>query len=150
MEGEPVKTDIIMKKTYKLVLLHCLAVLLSLVSLAVNAQQKKGEPWVIPGEYKIMTNPLTADSVIIQTGKLAYDKKCALCHGKTGLGDGPRGKMSKTFPGDFSSEAFQSYTDGEIFYQTKIGRGEMPAFEKRSTDAEIWSMVLYMRTMGDK
>ena len=140
----------IMNKAYKLVLIPCMIALLSLVSLAVNAQQKKGEPWVIPGEYKVMTNPLTADSVTIQTGKLAYDKKCALCHGKTGLGDGPRGRMSKTFPGDFSGEAFQSYTDGEIFYQTKIGRGEMPAFEKRSTDAEIWSMVHYIRTMGSE
>lgn len=121
--------------------------LLSLGTATVNAQQKEGEPWVIPQEYKVMTNPLTADSVTIQAGKLAYDRKCTLCHGKTGLGDGPRGKMSKTFPGDFSSEAFQNYTDGEIFYQTKIGRGEMPAFEKRSSNTEIWSMVLYMRTM---
>lgn len=121
--------------------------LLFLGTATVNAQQKKGEPWVIPQEYKVMTNPLTADSVTIQAGKLEYDRKCTLCHGKTGLGDGPRGKMSKAFPGDFSSEAFQNYTDGEIFYQTKKGRGEMPAFEKRSSDTEIWSIVLYIRTM---
>jgi mono/diheme cytochrome c family protein len=137
-----------MKKAYKVTLIPCLIMLLSLATVTISAQQKKGEPWIIPQEYKVMTNPLTADSVTIQAGKLAYERKCTLCHGKTGQGDGPRGKMSKTFPGDFSSEAFQNYTDGEIFYQTKMGRGEMPAFEKRSSDTEIWSMVLYMRTMG--
>jgi mono/diheme cytochrome c family protein len=139
-----------MIKAHKIALIPCLILLLSLGTVAVNAQQQKGQPWVIPQEYKVMTNPLTDDSVTIQTGKLAYDKKCALCHGKTGLGDGPKGRMSKTFPGDFSTEAFQNYTDGEIFYQTRFGRGEMPAFEKRSSDAEMWSMVHYIRTMKGK
>lgn len=137
-----------MSKTCKFIVIPCLVLVLSMASVVANAQQKKGEPWVIPQEYKVMANPLTADSETIQAGKLVYDKKCFLCHGRTGLGDGPRGRMSKTFPGDFSSEAFQNYTDGEIFYQTKFGRGEMPAFEKQSSDTEIWSMVLYMRTMG--
>lgn len=138
-----------MKSKYNTALLYLfMIVLFSSASLTAGAQQKKGEPWVIPAEYSQMTNPLPADSATLKAGKTAYDRKCALCHGKTGLGDGPKGRMSRTFPGDFSGEAFQGYSDGEIFFQTKFGRGEMPAYEKKSSDTEIWSMVHYMRTMA--
>lgn len=113
----------------------------------MDAQQAKGEPWTIPAEYKKMANPVTADEASVKAGQLAYAKNCASCHGKTGLGDGPKGRMTKVFPGDFSGAAFQAYTDGELFYQTKFGRGEMPAYDKKIPDTEIWKMVHYMRTL---
>jgi mono/diheme cytochrome c family protein len=110
-------------------------------------QQKKGEPWAIPAEYSQMINPVANDEASVKAGQLAYEKRCAFCHGKTGLGDGVKGKLCRTFPGDFSGEAFQDYTDGEIFYQTRFGRGEMPAYDTRVSDTEIWNMVNYMRTL---
>lgn len=113
----------------------------------MNAQQKKGEPWTIPAEYKKMANPVTKDDASVKAGQVSYMKNCASCHGKTGLGDGPKGRMTKTFPGDFSGAAFQGYADGEMFYQTKFGRGEMPAYDKKIPDNEMWSIVNYMRTL---
>lgn len=113
----------------------------------MNAQQKKGEPWVIPAEYKKMANPVAKDDASVKAGQASFAKNCASCHGKTGLGDGPKGRMTKTFPGDFSGAAFQAYADGEMFYQTKLGRGEMPAYDKKIPDTEIWSMINYMRTL---
>jgi mono/diheme cytochrome c family protein len=110
-------------------------------------QQKKGEPWIIPVEYSQMANPVTPDETSVKAGQLSYEKRCALCHGKTGQGDGVKGKICRTFPGDFSSETFQSYTDGEIFFQTKFGRGEMPAYNNHVPDTEIWNMVNYVRTL---
>jgi mono/diheme cytochrome c family protein len=136
-----------MKRLKDILLLPALLALALAISPGADAQQRKGESWVIPAGYDVMTNPVAADSVVIREGQLAYDRKCALCHGKTGRGDGLKGRMSKTFPGDFSGREFQKLSDGEIFYQTKFGRGEMPAYEKRCTDAEIWRMVHYMRTM---
>jgi mono/diheme cytochrome c family protein len=145
MEGESLAN--MMKRLKGIFLFTALSAFMLMISPDAGAQQKKGEPWIIPSGYKVMTNPLAADTAIIRAGQLAYDRKCALCHGKRGLGDGPRGKMSKIFPGDLSGQEFQNLSDGEIFYQTKFGRGEMPAYEKRSSDTEIWSMVHYMRTM---
>lgn len=78
----------------------------------------------------------------------SWMKNCASCHGKTGLGDGPKGRMTKTHPGNFSTAAFQTGTDGELFYRTKVGRGEMPAYANKIPDNEIWSMVHYMRGMA--
>lgn len=136
-----------MKRLKGIFFFTALSALLLLISRDAVAQQSKGEAWVIPSGYAVMTNPLPADSAVIRMGQLEYDRKCALCHGKTGQGDGPRGKMSKTFPGDFSGREFQGLSDGSIFYQTKFGRGEMPAYAKKSSDTEIWSMVHYMRRL---
>lgn len=136
-----------MKRTIKTVTVLFATALFAFATVTANGQQKKGEPWVIPAEYKKMANPVAKDDASVKAGQVSYMKNCASCHGKTGLGDGPKGRMSKTFPGDFSGAAFQGYTDGEMFYQTKFGRGEMPAYDKKIPDNEMWSIVNYMRTL---
>lgn len=119
----------------------------AMMSVTAYGQQKKGEPWTIPADYKAKANPVTADDAAKQAGKVLYDKNCASCHGKLGLGDGPKGRMCKTFPGDFSGADFQGQSDGTLFYQTKAGRGEMPAYDNKIPDTDIWKMVIYMRTL---
>jgi mono/diheme cytochrome c family protein len=75
-----------------------------------------------------------------------YTKNCASCHGKAGLGDGVKARALKTFPGDFSKTDFQGQTDGDHFYKSKMGRGEMPKYEGKLADNDIWNLVNYMRT----
>jgi cytochrome c len=104
------------------------------------------EPWIVPDEYKNMINPVAANDSSLKAGKLLYDKHCTSCHGKTGLGDGILAGNLETFAGDFSGESYQSQTDGEHFYKTKYGRGDMPKYENKIPDVDIWHMVNYMRT----
>lgn len=111
---------------------------------AVNAQQAKPKPWPVPDKDKAMKAPGKPD---LAAGKELWSKHCKSCHGSKGLGDGPKGAALKTFAGDFSSAAFQSATDGELFYRTNKGRDEMPGYEKKIPDAnDRWSLVAYMRT----
>ena len=111
---------------------------------AVNAQQAKAKPWPVPDKDKALKAPAKAD---LATGKELWAKHCKSCHGSKGLGDGPKAASLKTFPGDFSSAAFQGYTDGEIFYRTDKGRDEMPAYEKKIPEAtDRWALVAFMRT----
>ena len=115
-------------------------------SQVMNAQsQKKAEPWPVPDNEKCVVNPVKADDATMKLGMTSWSKNCASCHGKTGLGDGVKGRMAKTNPGNFSTAEFQAFTDGELFYRTKTGRNEMPAFDKKIPDNEIWAMVHYMR-----
>jgi len=116
---------------------------LSLVTMNLNAQPK---PWVVPANYKSMKNPVATGDASTKAGMALYNKNCASCHGKTGLGDGVKARALKTHPGDFSGPAFQDQTDGEHFYKSKMGRDEMPKYEGKLSDTDIWNIVNYMRT----
>jgi len=131
-----------MKKT-GLVLLIAIG-FLALMSFVII--QDTPEPWEVPSEYKNMDNPVTVNDNSLKNGMLYYNKYCSSCHGKIGLGDGPKARILKTFPGDFSDEYYQNQTDGEHFYKTKFGRNAMPKYDKKVPDQTIWDMVNYMRT----
>jgi mono/diheme cytochrome c family protein len=112
---------------------------------AASAQQAKAKPWPVPDKDKAMKASTKPD---LATGKELWAKHCKSCHGSKGLGDGPKNASLKTFSGDFSTAAFQSATDGELFYRTNKGRDEMPGYEKKIPDAnDRWALVAYMRTM---
>jgi mono/diheme cytochrome c family protein len=113
------------------------------MSAAIIAQPK---PWVVPANFKSMANPVAKSAASNTAGKTLYDKNCASCHGKVGLGDGVKARALQTFPGDFSKAEFQGQTDGDLHYKTKTGRGEMPKYEGKLTDDDIWNVVNYMRT----
>lgn len=132
-------------KNLKFLLKACAAavICISITGVNVTAQPK---PWDVPANYKTMKNPVAKGDASTKAGMVLYTKNCASCHGKTGLGDGVKARALKDFPGDFSSAAYQNQTDGEHFYKTKFGRGEMPKYEGKLSDDDIWNMVNYMRT----
>lgn len=110
--------------------------------------QKKGEAWDIPSKYMKMENPYADDAGLIKIGKMLYSKHCKSCHGNKGFGDGPKAKQLETLSGNFSSEEFQSGTDGELYYKSIIGRDEMPSYEKKITDEEDrWAIINYIRIL---
>jgi mono/diheme cytochrome c family protein len=120
------------------------ASIMMLISIVADAQEVK--PWPVPDEYKNMENPVAKGDVSNKAGMALYIKYCASCHGKTGLGDGVKSRTLKDYAGDFSGSYFQDQTDGEHFYKTKFGRGEMPKYEGKISDEDIWNIVNYMRT----
>jgi len=131
-------------KTKQLIRLSAfiLAAVLFVFANNVMAQKKPG-PWNIPAKYKTMKGK--GD---VATGKELYAKHCRSCHGAKGLGDGPKAAQLKTSCGDFSSKDFQAGTDGEIYYQSIIGRDEMPNYEKKIPDEEDrWALVAFIRTL---
>jgi len=135
-----------MKTTQKIATLLVTAVIAVFFLFGNTVQaQAKAKPWPVPDKDKSMKAPAKAD---VATGKELWAKHCKSCHGSKGLGDGPKAASLKTHPGDFSSAAFQAFTDGELFYRTNKGREEMPAYEKKIPDAnERWALVAFMRTM---
>jgi mono/diheme cytochrome c family protein len=131
-------------KTLKLLFMSIAVVAISSMAAAQQGQQAK--PWPVPDEFKNMKNPVASNETSIKTGGQLYAKMCASCHGKTGKGDGVKARALKTFPGDLTGNDYQNQTDGEHFYKTKFGRDEMPKYEGKVPDNDIWHMVNYMRT----
>lgn len=113
---------------------------------SMNMPQDEPKPWPVPDEYKNMENPVKGDAEALKMGGMLYKRHCASCHGRTGLGDGPKARGLETFAGDFSGDYYQNQTDGEHFYKTLKGRDEMPGYEGKMSEEDIWSMVSYMRT----
>jgi len=136
-----------MKNSIKLAAIICVAIMF--VSANMAMAQKAGGPWTVPAKYKAMKSTVKAgDASINSVGKETYNKHCKSCHGAKGLGDGPKAANLKTSTGDFSSAKFQAQSDGDIYYQSFIGRDEMPNFEKKILDeADRWAVIMYMRTM---
>ncbi len=121
--------------------------ILVLMSFVLPQKQKKGAPWKVPEKYKKMKNPSKNDKSLLRVGKMLYAKHCKSCHGSRGLGDGPKAKQQKTFPGNFSTKAFKAQSDGVIYYQSIIGRDDMPNFEKKIPDKEDqWAVINYILT----
>jgi len=135
-----------MKKVKKVILSSFVALMgVAVLNMNVSAQAQP-KPWDVPANYKTMKNPVAAGEASNKAGLALYTKNCASCHGKTGLGDGVKARALKTFPGDLSKEAYQNQTDGEHFYKSKFGRDEMPKYEGKLSDDDIWNIVNYMRT----
>jgi mono/diheme cytochrome c family protein len=128
-------------KTNKLLFVSALFLIMS----ATIAAQAK--PWVVPANYKTMKNPIAMSDASSQAGQALYMKTCAACHGRTGLGDGPKAKSLKTVPTNFTKAESQNQTDGEHFYKTKTGRGDMPKYEGKLSDDDIWNIINYVRTL---
>ncbi|WP_456376878.1 c-type cytochrome, partial [Lutibacter sp.] len=100
------------------------------------------EEWDIPERYVKMKNPTYVNKENLAIGKALYSKHCKSCHGKTGVGDGPKGQEFDSDIGDFSSKEFQAESEGTIFYKSYIGRDDMPNYEKKIPDPiDMWYIV---------
>lgn len=78
-------------------------------------------------------------------GGALYKAKCAMCHGADGSGATPMGKSMKLR--DLRSPEVQKQTDAELIKITADGKGKMPAYKGKLTDAEISAIVAHIRTL---
>lgn len=134
-------------KNSKLAVLILTAILFIAANVAMA--QKAGGPWTIPAKYKSMKSTVKAgDASIATVGKDLYMKNCKSCHGAKGLGDGTKSASLKTLVPSFADAKFKAQAAGDVYYQTFVGRDEMPNFEKKVTDeADRWALVAYIKSL---
>ncbi len=107
------------------------------------------DDWEVPAKYKNMKNKY-AGKDINGTGEDLYKRYCRSCHGKEGYGDGPKSAELATAMRDLTSKEVQSQTDGELYYKTIIGRGEMPNYERMIKDEkDRWMLINYLRSLAE-
>ena len=78
-------------------------------------------------------------------GADTFKSKCAMCHGADGLASGPAGKALQV-PA-FNSPAAAKATTAEMIAITTNGKGKMPAYAGKLTDAQIKDVVAYVKTL---
>ena len=122
-----------------------------LVLTASLLQDAKGvgvEPWIAPLRAAQKQNPIPTDEASLAKGKALYLKECVSCHGTKGKGDGPAVKDLDTDPGDITSKATRSESDGAIFWKLTEGRKPMPSYEKTLTEEDRWHIINYIRSFA--
>lgn len=122
----------------------------SALALAAPAHDTKtgADEWIVPARAAKKKNPVTADAASLAKGKELYAQECMSCHGATGKGDGPAVKDLEKSPGDLSSAATQSHTDGALFYKITEGRKPMPALGEKWSEDQRWAVVNYVRSLA--
>lgn len=106
--------------------------------------QKK---WVAPASADKIINPLKNDPKAAVSGKKLYKMLCAVCHGPKGKGDGMAGAGLTPKPADLTSAAFQSQSDGAIFWKIAEGRSPMPTYQTSIPEKKRWEIINYLRTL---
>lgn len=77
-----------------------------------------------------------------------YKANCAPCHGAAGDASTPAGKNFKV--PSFSSDAVLSHSDAEMLGVAKNGKGKMPAWHDRLSDAQLKDLIAYIHTLQKK
>jgi mono/diheme cytochrome c family protein len=83
------------------------------------------------------------------SGSTPYGAQCGACHGLDGRSQTPIGRWMYPRAADLTSDEVQSFSDRELFWIIKNGIRftGMPGFGNIDTDARIWNLVDYVRTL---
>ncbi len=88
---------------------------------------------------------LTLPAIAQNSGAATYTSKCQMCHGADGGGGTPAGRAMKA--PSFLSPAVVKESTVDLIAATKNGKGKMPAYAGKLTDAEIKDVVAHIRTL---
>ena len=70
-----------------------------------------------------------------------YKAKCAMCHGADGAGKAAMGTK------DLGSADIQKMSDADLTAAITNGKGKMPAYKGKLTDAQVSDLVKYIRSL---
>lgn len=96
-------------------------------------------------------SPTASTPESIAAGRQIYARLCARCHGPAGKGDGG-GAGAGGQPADLTDAVWDyGASDGEIFAVIRDGTSaDMEAYAERISEANIWELVHYIRSLGPK
>jgi len=78
-------------------------------------------------------------------GADTFKAKCAMCHGADGLATTPTAKNFKVV--SFKDASQVKLTDAQLTAATTSGKGKMPTYKDKLTDAQIKDVIGYIRTL---
>ena len=94
-------------------------------------------------------NPIEADEVSVERGRVLFSVNCTQCHGPTGEGNGPIAPfLVNKKPANLTSQVTQDKSDGRLFVTISAGLpGAMPALNENLSVRDRWDVVNYLRTL---
>lgn len=104
----------------------------------------------VPEPYAGLTAPEVTDESLI-SGEQIYVQNCLVCHGETGMGDGPAATGLDPAPAAIAHTS-QMLADDLVFYRISEGGVEfetsMPVWKDILTEQQCWDVIAYVRALG--
>ncbi|MGC2619119.1 MAG: cytochrome c [Acidobacteriaceae bacterium] len=95
--------------------------------------------------FLLLAASIAAPVFAQSAGADTYKAKCQMCHGPDGTAATPMGKMMK-IP-SFKDPMVIKSSDADLIGITANGKGKMPAYTGKLTDAQIKEVVSFIRTL---
>ena len=116
----------------------------------VKAQELKQEK---AEQGNVSALPFQPTEEDVQAGKVIFERRCKVCHGEEGNGEGPAATYLKPRPRDFTKGLFKIRTtpsgklptDEDLFKVISQGMmgTVMPAWETNLSEKERWQVISY-------
>ncbi|MBI2957679.1 MAG: c-type cytochrome [Chloroflexi bacterium] len=110
---------------------------------------------VDPGSFedaRLMVNPVPLTPETLARGKDLFSIDCAVCHGPAGRGASVMASLFRAAaaapPVDLAGERVKGRTPGQLYWVLTNGLGNMPPFGRLLTPEERWTLVHFVRSVG--
>jgi mono/diheme cytochrome c family protein len=94
---------------------------------------------------------LTAENVgaFLKRGEEVFNVNCAICHGKSGDGQGITGQFGVPGIANLTQDTYAqaAYPDGRLFHVISEGKGNMSGYKHNIALRDRWAVVAYVRAL---
>jgi hypothetical protein len=91
--------------------------------------------------------PVEINEQLLNRGEERYNINCAICHGKTGAGNGIVTQYGLVAVANFHDERLRIMPDGQIFSTITNGKNTMGAYGPQIAVEDRWAIVAYIRAL---
>lgn len=98
---------------------------------------------------RVVFNPLDSTAEVVSRGKALFAIYCVHCHGETGQGDGPVGKVFLGVP-PYNLGRVKLLPEGQIFHTITYGRGRMMPHGAQVSVEERWLITRYVQVLQNQ
>jgi mono/diheme cytochrome c family protein len=95
----------------------------------------------------VTTFPVKLDAALLDRGENRFNTHCAVCHGKTGAGNGITAQHGFVGIANLHQDKYRAMPVGEIFNTITNGKGLMAPYGHQVTPADRWAIVAWVRVL---
>src|SRR5262245_9669811 len=91
--------------------------------------------------------PVEVDAALLDRGESRFNIHCAVCHGRTGAGNGITTQHGFVGVANLHQDKYRTMPDGEIFNAITNGKGLMAPYRHRVKPNDRWAIVAWLRVL---
>jgi mono/diheme cytochrome c family protein len=101
----------------------------------------------LTGEFYGEGIPETVNAAFLARGRERYEIHCAVCHGRTGEGNGIAKSFGLATVASLQDDRIKAQPDGQIYSTIVNGKGTMGAYGPNISVSDRWAIVSYVRAL---